>query len=418
MNAGAEPPVRTPPLPLRTAQERLVSLAPDLAIEHRAVADCTGFYLAHPITAHRTQPDAPLSAMDGYAMRAADLPGPWQVIGESAAGHPFGGTVAAGQAVRISTGAVLPDGADMVLLQEDAARDGDRVTLTGTPPSPTGRHIRPAGMDFVADAPLLAPGTRIGPAQIALAMAGGHQHLPVRRPLHLAIIDSGDELVGPGKPLAPHQIPASNGPMLAAMAAGLPVQVTRIGPVADRIDDIVAALEQAGGADIIVTSGGASVGDHDLVRPALAAAGVTLDFWRVAIKPGKPLLVGRRDHGAGPEFASPQIVLGLPGNPASAFVTGFLFMLPLLRATLGAAEALPRTIPARLAADLPAGGSRAEFLRARFEGGAVTLDPLQDSGAITALARSNALVVREARAPALPAGSEVPVYLLETGGIA
>lgn len=405
---------RTPPLPLRPAQERLVGMAPSLAIDNRAAAECAGFYLAHTVTAHRTQPEAPLSAMDGYALRAADLPGPWSVIGESAAGRPFAGTLAAGQAVRISTGAVVPDGADMVLLQEDAVREGDKVTLTGTPPSPTARHIRPAGMDFVTDAPLLASGSRIGPAQIALAIAGGHQYLRVRRPLRLAIIDSGDELVGPGKALAPHQVPASNGPMLAAMAAALPVEVTRIGPVADRLEDLVAALEQAAKADIVVTSGGASVGDHDLVRPALEAAGVTIDFWRVAIKPGKPLLVGRRNRPAQPA----QVVLGLPGNPASAFVTGFLFMLPLLRAALGAAEPLPRTLPARLAADMPAGGGRTEFLRARFDCGMVTLDPLQDSGAIISLARSNALVVREAGAPALGAGTEVPVYLLETGGIA
>ncbi|MCW1381688.1 molybdopterin molybdotransferase MoeA [Novosphingobium sp. KCTC 2891] len=401
--------VKVPPLPLRTAQERLMWLAPALPVEHRAAGECMGYFLANPVTAHRTQPDAPSSAMDGYAMRAADLPGPWRVIGESAAGHPHAGTVGAGEAVRISTGAIVPDGADMVLLQEDCVRDGERLTLTGTPPSPTGRHIRPAAMDFAADDPLLAPGTRLGAAQIALAIAGGHQYLRVRRPVNLAIIDSGDELAGPGKPLKPHQIPASNGPMLAALASLCPVRVTRIGPVPDRLEDVVAALDQAGKADIIVTSGGASVGDHDLVRPALEAAGAKIDFWRVAIKPGKPLLVGRRGT---------QVILGLPGNPASAFVTGFLFMLPLLRAALGAADPLPRPITARLAEPMPAGGSRMEFLRARWDGAAVTLDPLQDSGALTPLARANALVLRDAGAPAAPAGTDVPVYLLETGGIA
>ncbi|MEO0033192.1 MAG: hypothetical protein RIS94_2950 [Pseudomonadota bacterium] len=407
-------PAKAPPLPLAEAQRRLIFLAPQLPVEHRAAAECSGFFLAHPLTAHRAQPDAPLSAMDGYAMRAADLPGPWTVIGESAAGHPFAGSVGPGETVRISTGAVLPDGADMVLLQEDAGRDGDIVTLTGTPPSPAGRHIRPAGMDFAEAAPLLAAGSRLGPAQVGLAIAGGHQFLRVRRPVNLVVIDSGDELGHPGKPLAPHQIPASNGPMLAALAAQVPVNVTRIGPVPDDLDALVAALHQARGADIVVTSGGASVGDHDLVRPALAAAGATLDFWRVAIKPGKPLLVARRplpNNGA-------QVILGLPGNPASAFVTGFLFLLPLLRAALGAEQPLPRTIPARLTHDMPAGGSRMEFLRARWDGASVTLDPLQDSGALSPLARANALVVREARAPAMPAGTNVPVYLLESGGIA
>lgn len=405
---------KAPPLPLAEAQRRLMWLAPQLPVEHRAAAECNGFFLAHPITAHRAQPDAPLSAMDGYAMRAVDLPGPWTVIGESAAGHPFAGPVGTGQAVRISTGAVVPEGADMVLLQEDAARDGDTVTLTGTPPQPACRHIRPAGMDFAEAAPLLAPGERLGPAQIALAIAGGHQFLRVRRPVNLVVIDSGDELGRPGKPLAPHQIPASNSAMLAAMAAQVPVKVTRIGPVPDVLDDLVAAFHQARGADVIVTSGGASVGDHDLVRPALQAAGASLDFWRVAIKPGKPLLVARRPL---PNNGS-QVILGLPGNPASAFVTGFLFMLPLLRAAMGAQDPLPRTIPARLAHDMPAGGSRMEFLRALWDGATVTLDPLQDSGALSPLARANALVVREARAPAAAAGTDVPVYLLESGGIA
>ena len=402
-------PVRTPPLPLAEAQRRLMFLAPQLPVEHRAAAECAGFYLANPVTAHRTQPEAPLSAMDGYALRAADLPGPWAVVGESAAGHPFAGTVGAGQAVRISTGAVMPDGADAVLLQEDMTRDGDQVTLTGTPPSPPGRHIRSAGMDFVASTPLLDVGSRLGPAQIGLAIAAGHQYLRVRRPVDLVIIDSGDELARPGRAIKPHQIPDSNGPMLAALAATCPVHVTRIGPVADSLTELGAAFDEARRADIVVTSGGASVGDHDLVRPALEAAGATIDFWRVAIKPGKPLLVARRGQ---------QVVLGLPGNPASAFVTGFLFMLPLLRAALGAADPLPRTIPARLAEPMPAGGGRTEFLRGHWNGESVRLDPLQDSGALSPLARANALVVRHAGAAAVPAGTIVPIYLLDNGGIA
>ena len=401
--------VKSAPLALATAQDRLVWLAPALPVEHRATSECAGFYLAHPVTAHRNQPDAPTSAMDGYAMRSADLPGPWTIVGESAAGHPFEGAVNALQAVRISTGATVPDGADMVLLQEDANAVGNSVTLTGTPPAPPSRHIRPLGMDFVESAALLAPGSRIGPAQIGLAIAGGHSYLRVRRPVNLTIIDCGDELARPGAPMQPHQIPDSNGPMLAALASTCPVRVTRIGPVADTLDALGAALESARSADIVVTSGGASVGDHDLVRPALEAAGATLEFWRVAIKPGKPLLVARRDK---------QVILGLPGNPASAFVTGFLFMLPLLRAALGAAQPLPRTIPARLAQAMPQGGSRTEFLRGHWDGESVTLDPLQDSGALTPLARSNALIVREARAEARPVGAIVRVYLLDNGGIA
>ncbi len=392
----------TAPLALAEAQGRLLALAPHVPVELRASADAAGYFLAAPISARRTQPAAALSAMDGFAMRAADLPGPWRVIGESAAGHPFTGTVSAGDAVAISTGAVLPPGADMVLLREDSRADATTLTLTGTPPDPLARHIRPRGMDFADHDLLLPAGARIDAAAIGLALAAGHDHVPVRRAVRLAVIDSGDELAAPGTAIAAHQIPASNGPMLAALAAGLPAHVRRIGPVADRIDALIAAFDTAADADVIVTSGGASVGDHDLIRPALAAMGVTLDFWRVAIKPGKPLLVARR--GA-------QVILGLPGNPASAWVTGFLFLLPLLRAALGAAAPLPRAISVPLATPMAKGGGRMEFLRAHWDGAHVALDRLQDSGALSPLARSNALVVRPAGAPPAPAGTAVPVYL-------
>lgn len=406
---------RQPPLPLEEAQARLIALAPRLAVEHRATAEALGHYLAAPLLAARTQPATALSAMDGYALRAADLPGPWTVIGESAAGHPFAGTVGTGQAVRISTGAALPAGADCVLLQEDCQRSDTALTLTGTPPQPPSRHIRPAGMDFAAHDPLLATGSRLGAAQIALAIAAGHGHVPVYRRLRLAVIDSGDELAAAGHALAPHQIPASNGPMLAAMAAALPVDVQRLGPVPDQLDALAAALDRVRDADIVVTSGGASVGDHDLVRPALEAVGARIDFWRVAIKPGKPLLVG---HRAAAGLSAPQVILGLPGNPASAYVTAHLFLLPLLRATLGAADPLPRPLSARLAQAMPAGGGRTEFLRGTWDGETVTLDTLQDSGAIAPIARANCLVRREAGAAMQPEGSKVPIYLLEFGGFA
>lgn len=401
--------MKAPPLPLAEAQSRLLALAPSLPVEHRSVTECLGHYLAEDLHARRTQPAAALSAMDGYALRSADLPGPWRVIGESAAGHPFSGQVGPGEATRISTGAMLPSGADMVLLQEDSAREGAELRLTGEPPQPPSRHVRPAGMDFSSQETLIAAGTRIGPAQIALAIAGGHSHLPVRRRVSLTVIDSGDELVPPGHLPGPHELPASNGPMLCAMAASLPIQIRHAGPVADELDELVRALDAADTSDIIVTSGGASVGDHDLVRPALEAVGASIDFWRVGIKPGKPLLVATRGE---------QIILGLPGNPASAFVTAYLFMLPLLRAMLGASAPLPKAIPARLAQPLARGGSRMEFLRAVWDGASVRLDPLQDSGALSPLSRANALVVREAGAEARQAGMDVPVYLLENGGIA
>ncbi|MDE2403906.1 MAG: molybdopterin molybdotransferase MoeA [Sphingomonadales bacterium] len=393
-----------PPLPLPDAQARLLALATPLAIERVGVDDAAGLYLAEPLYARRTQPAADLSAMDGYAVLADDLAGPWHVSGESAAGHPHRGTVTRGEAVRISTGALLPDGAGAVVLQEDLARDGDRLVLTGTPPVPAHRHIRRCGMDFADGDLLLAAGTRLGPAQLALAIAGGHSHVPVRHPVQVAILDSGDELAPAGDPCPAHRIPASNGAMLAAMVAGaVPARIDRLGPVADRMDAIAAALERARDADVIVTSGGASVGDHDLVRPALEAWGAQIDFWRVAIKPGKPLLIARKGR---------QLVVGLPGNPASSLVTAHLFLLPLLRTMLGAARPLPFTARARLAGPLRPGGARQEFQRAAWDG--MTVDPAvqQDSGALGSLAASNALIDIPAHAPPRAAGDEVTIHPL------
>ena len=400
---------RPPPLPLAEAQARLLALAPVMPIEHRPAAECNGFYTAQPVHSRRNQPAVALSAMDGYALRAADLPGPWQVIGESAAGNPFAGTVGAGTAVRISTGAALPSGADCVLIQEDARCEDDRLHLSGTPPAPPNRHIRPQAMDFADHELLLPVGTRLNPARIALAIAGGHNLLAVRSGPSVAVIDSGDELVPAGQPAGQFGLPASNGAMLAAMVAELPCQVTSSGPVADRLDALVAAFEAHSEAQVIVTSGGASVGEHDLIRPALARIGAELEFWRVAIKPGKPLLIARRGG---------QLIIGLPGNPASAYVTAWLFLLPLLRAMMGAAEPLPRAFTAPLAAPIGPGGGRMEFIRARWDGESVTADALQDSGAIGPLARANALIERDAGAPARGIGERVRVILLDNGAFA
>lgn len=397
-------------LGLEEAQARLLALAAPLDPVEVPVDDAFGRYLAAPLVARRTQPPADLSAMDGFALRAADLPGPWQVIGESACGHPFAGTVGPGQAIRIATGALMPAGADMVLLQEDCTRTDDRLHLTGTPPDPPSKHIRRTGMDFREGAELLTAGTRIGPAQAGLALAAGYREVPVRRLPRLAIIDSGDELASDPANCAIHQIPASNGAMLAMLArSALTCEVERIGPVPDRLDLIEQALERAAGADVIVTSGGASVGDHDLIRPALLSWRAQLDFWKVAIKPGKPIMLARRGD---------QLIVGLPGNPVSSHVTAYLFLLPLLRRLAGSAAPLPQPVEAISAVPLAAGGSRREFLRARWDGRLADPRQNQDSGALGSLASSNALIDRPANAPALPAGSPVPVYLLENGGIA
>lgn len=401
--------MKPPPLPLEDAQARLLALVEPLPLERVDAPSALGRYLAQPLIARRTQPAQALSAMDGYAVSAGDLAGPWQVIGESAAGRPFDGEAVPGKAVRISTGAILPRGAAAVILQEDITREGDSLRLTGEAPAPPARHIRPQGMDFRENDELLPAGTRIGPAQMALGVAAGHRLLPVRRVPRVVIIDSGDELAADCENCAPHQIPASNGIMLAALASHEPCEVRRIGPVADTMEATLAALEAAQDADLIVTSGGASVGDHDLIRPALESWGAEIDFWRIAIKPGKPLLVARR--GA-------QLILGLPGNPVSSHVTAFLFMLPLLRSMQGAALPLPRPVTSVLATPLGKGGSRREFLRAHWDGKNVSALSLQDSGALSSLAASNALIDRAAGAAESAIGDEVSLFLLENGGMA
>ncbi len=396
---------------LEEAQARLIALAPTMPVESLPVEAAHGRYLAAPLAALRTQPPADLSAMDGYAVRAGDYAGPWTVVGESAAGHPFAGAIATGEAVRISTGALMPADARSVVLQEDIARQGDTIVLSGDGPEPPEKHVRRAGLDFHAGDAVLSAGTRIGPAQTALALSAGHAMLEVRRPPRVAVLDSGDELAVSPDRCAPHQIPASNGAMLAAMVRSLGCEVRRIGPVPDDLAALQTAFESAGDCDVVITSGGASVGDHDLVRPALEALGAQIDFWRVAIKPGKPLLVATRER-AGPT----QIVIGLPGNPVSSFVTAFLFAMPILRAAAGAAQPIPQAFAARLGAPLRAIGNRREFVRGLWDGGTVTPQEVQDSGALASLAASNVLIDRAANAPAAAVGEQISIYWIGNGG--
>lgn len=402
------PPLK-PMLVLAEAQQRLLSTSTPLPLETLPIEQAAGRWLAEPLEARRTQPAADLSAMDGYAMRAQDLPGPWRVVGESAAGHPWPHPVQPGKAIRIATGALMPQGADAMVLQEDVTRDGDHLALTGDAPHPPGRHIRRTGLDFTQGTPLLPAGTRLGPAQIALAISGGHGSVSVRRLPRVTIIDSGDELVPPGADPLPHQIPASNGAMLAAMVAATGAQVTQIGPVRDDLDALIAALNSAQDADVIVTSGGASVGDHDLIRPALQAWGAELAFWRVAMRPGKPLMHAQRGE---------LHVLGLPGNPVSGLVCGHFFLLPMLRAMMGAGAVLPRRLGARLTAPVPAGGKRQEFLRGLWDGETVTPNPMRDSSALAALAASNCLIDRPIDAEAAETGANVGIYLLDPHSVA
>ncbi|MCB2049372.1 MAG: molybdopterin molybdotransferase MoeA [Novosphingobium sp.] len=401
------------PLPLEEAQARLIALAQIMPGETIPVELAAGRVLAEPLAARRTQPPADLSAMDGYTVRAGDSSGPWRIVGESAAGHPFSGSLSAGEAVRISTGALMPADADCVILQEDVARDGDRLTLTGDGPDPEDKHVRRRGLDFLSGEAIMAAGTRLGPAQLALAISAGHAEVSVHRLPRVAIIDSGDELASSPSQCALHQIPASNGAMLAAMLRESGCEARRIGPVADDLDALRTAFANTGDCEVIVTSGGASVGDHDLVRPALESLGAHIDFWRVAIKPGKPLLIATLERNQGR-----QIIVGLPGNPVSSFVTAYLFALPLLRAMMGHASPLPRSFETRSASLLRAIGSRREFVRGYWDGESVTAMTVQDSGALASLAASNVLIDRPANAPATAPGETIRVYLTGNGGIA
>ena len=390
--------------PVEEAQTRLLALAAPLANETLPLTAALGRYLAAPLIAQRTQPAAALSAMDGYAIRFADLPGPWQQVGSIAAGSWPDSGIAPGETMRIFTGAPLPDGADTVLIQEDVSVLADIITLTGSGPTAQGQHVRSAGSDFVQGADLAGAGARVTPGMIALAAMAGHASLAVGCAPRVALISTGDELVDPGAPLAPGQIPDSNAPMLTALLAAVPAKVVttvRIGD--DRAATIAAIRDAAATHDVLVTLGGASVGDHDHVHAAMTSLGAPPAFWKIAMRPGKPLLAGR---------VGDAVLLGLPGNPASAFVTAHLFLLPLLRRLAGAAAPLPDVAQAALATDLPGGGPRRDYLRAVVANGRITPLTAQDSGLTSVLASANALLIREIGAPLQPAGTMAPYIAL------
>lgn len=385
------------------AQARILALGTPVAVEIVALPDAANRWSARDVVAGRTQPVRDLSAMDGYAIRFADIPGPWRVIGESAAGSPFDGAIGAGEAARIFTGAAVPRGADTIVIQENVMREGDTLTLTASGPPHAGAHIRRAGSDFTSGARLIAAGDPLSAVALALAVMGGHARLDVHRRVRIALCSTGDELVLPGVDAGENRLPNSNAPMLAAMLGTLPVEIVDLGIVPDDRDALAAAFMRAADCDILVTSGGASVGDHDLVRPVLLDLGARLDFWKVAMRPGKPLMAGTFDR---------TIVLGLPGNPVSAFVTATLFLLPLVRHLSGALNPLPHSLPARCNAALPAVGPRTDFVRARWDDGALAPLPSVDSGVLSSLARADALIVRPAGSDALLAGTVVEALLL------
>ncbi|MDN3645341.1 molybdopterin molybdotransferase MoeA [Pontixanthobacter aestiaquae] len=394
-----------PPIPLHEAQARLLDLVQPTATETVSCEDALGRYLAAPLIAKRTQPAADLSAMDGFAVSGE---GSWRVIGESRCGVPFGGSVSAGEATRISTGAHVPKGAEAIVLVEDAKlASGNQLTATEEPIS--GRHIRRAGSDFETGAHLLETGTRITAARLALTRMAGHSSLTVHTAPEVAILECGDELSTMPHMCNIDQIPATNGAMLSAMTLTEKVVVQTSPPIPDNLDALAATIETYSGTNLLIISGGASVGDHDLVRPALHRLGAKIDFWRVAMKPGKPLMVATRGK---------QIILGLPGNPVSSYVTGFLFMLPALRRLLGAKECIPNPISLPCYEDLPAGGPRRTFMRATFGEGQVTPIAQQGSGALGALAQADVLIERPEHCGVTKSGAHVPVYILPTSGVA
>ncbi len=399
------------------ALARILAHVPsDRPVETVPLARALGRTLARDLVAKRTQPPVAVSAMDGYAVRAADLvrlPMRLRQIGESAAGHGFSGSLGPGETVRIFTGAPTPEGADAILIQEDAyVEDGSIKPLRSVA---AGQFIRPAGLDFSAGDNLLRAGARLGPAAIALAAAMNHAELPVVRRPRVGILTTGDELVLPGEAVGPHQIVASNAFAITALIEWAGGEALDFGIAPDDLGALEAGVKAAIAAecDVLATTGGASVGDHDLIRPALAKAGMEMSFWRIAVRPGAPLLHGRIGRTA---------ILGLPGNPVSAMVSGVLFLVPLVRALSGDPLAAgDRSDAAILGAPLRANDRRQDYLRAKLEAGGDSLPvatpfEAQDSSLLSVLAEAQCLVIRPPRAPAAEAGDGCRILRLPGAG--
>jgi molybdopterin molybdotransferase len=385
------------------AQARLLALAEPLPPTTLRLSESYGRYLAQDIIARRSQPAADLSAMDGYAIRFSDMPGPWKTIGESAAGAPYSGAVGAGETVRIFTGAHLPKGADTILIQEDAQGDGAVIMLIADGPDHVGKHIRKSGTDFISGDHLLSSGTLLSSGAVAVAAMAGYGEIAVGGRPKISIITTGDELVSPGTPCSDAQIPSSNSFMLMAALSNMGADIIDHGIVGDSLADLKQAFADCSGSDIIVTTGGASVGDHDFVQDALLQSGASIDFWRVAMKPGKPVMLAKLGK---------TIVVGLPGNPSSAFVTAFLFLLPLVRHLSGCTDPLPVPDTTILKTAIPATGERAEYLRAAYSDGTISVFSHQDSGLVNILAKANALIIRSPFSDGAAIGQTVPIYRL------
>ena len=379
------------------ALDALFALVDPLAVEHVPLTAASGRVLAQAVTAARTQPPFAASSMDGYAVRRTEVEpdAMFKVVGEAAAGHRYSGTLRAGQAVRIFTGAPVPDGADFVVIQEDVIRRGDLITLGHN--IGTKDNIRPAGGDFAAGETMNAPRV-LRPADIALLAAMNIADVPVTRQPRIALIATGDELVQPGETPGPDQIIASNTYGLAAMLGELGA-VPHLLPIArDTASSLKQAFLLARDTDLIVTVGGASVGDHDLVAPVAAELGMVQSFYKVAMRPGKPLMAGR---------LADVPMIGLPGNPVSAMVCGTIFLAPLVRKMLGLPAAPAPRSQRPLAVDLPPNGPRAHYMRALFGPNGISPDTRQDSSLLSVLATADVLMVRPPDDPAQQAGTMV-----------
>jgi molybdopterin molybdotransferase len=398
---------------LPVAEALVLVLRDALALPGETVplGEAHGRVLAESLAALRTQPPADVSAMDGYAVCAEDVaqaPVILKLIGEVAAGRPFAGTVCRGEAARIFTGGVMPGGADTVVIQEHTRREADAVVVMQA--TGKGRNVRPLGLDFTTGAELLPRGRRLTDRDLALAAAMNHPTAPVHRRPRVAVFATGDELVLPGSSPGPGEIVHSNGYATMALARQEGCEILDLGIVPDRLEDTIAAVRRArqSGADILVTSGGASVGDYDLVQQALSGEGLNLSFWKIAMRPGRPMLHGR---------LGAMHVLGVPGNPVSAYVCAFLFLVPLIRRLAGRTDLARLPERALLGSDLPANDERADYLRATLasapDGSAVaTPHPIQDSSMLAPLARADCLLIREPFAPAARAGSPCSILKL------
>lgn len=397
-------------LSVAEARARICAAFRPLGTERIPVSEALGRVLAEDVVSRVSQPPVAVSAMDGYAVRSADVaqvPATLKVVGSAPAGGAYDGLLQPGEAVRIFTGGPLPAGADAVVIQEDTIAEGERVIIRERP-SP-GHYVRPAGLDFRAGEKGLEAGRLLTARDIGFAAAMDRPWLTVRRRPRIAILSTGDELVLPGEPRGPHQIVGSNGLSLAAFVTACGGLPEHLGIARDDRAALQAMAAAAAGCDLLVTSGGASVGEHDLVRAALSERGLELDFWRIAIRPGKPLLFGR--IGSTP-------LLGLPGNPVSSLVCATVFLRPAIDAMLGRAPPeAPPAATAILGRDLPENDARQDYLRARLSHDAqgrpiATPFDIQDSSMLSRLAQAECLVIRPPRAPAAAAGSIVEIVPL------